>query len=495
MREHWASKLGFILASAGSAIGLGNIWRFPYLVGQNGGAAFVLVYILFVILLGIPVMLAEFSIGQEAQKNPVGTFRELAGRHSHWQLVGFMGIGTGIIILAYYTGIAGWTLAYIVRSLNRTYYLQDAAAVFQNFISSPQETIFWLLVFAGLGAGIIVAGVTRGIERWCKYLLPILFGILLVLLVRSLTLPNAAAGLSYYLRPDFSKLSPSAILAAAGQAFFSLSLGMGVMITYGSYLGKDTNLLKSAIWVSALDTAVAFLAGMVIFPAVFAFGLEPNSGPGLTFITLPRVFAQMPMGNLFATLFFILLAIAALTSTISLLEVIVSFAIDELGWSRPKATIIMALGTAILGILPTLSFGVLSNWTIYTKNIFEAMDFLAANILLPSGGLLITIFVGWVWARRSEGKIKELNFLIKFIVPVIITTILVSGLLGSWKSLLAALLLGYGLLFLVTFYFYPLIWIGRDARQHDESPVLWRFLFLLFAWPALILYLIVRKRR
>jgi NSS family neurotransmitter:Na+ symporter len=501
-REHWKSRIGFFLAATGSAIGLGNIWRFPYLVGIHGGAAFVLVYLIFVLILGVPIMMAEMILGRKSQRDIVGTYKTLAGEHSMWILLGWMGIITGLIILSYYTGIAGWTLGYTLRSFTGSYWVKGTQEVFKEFISSP-ETIIWLGVFMFMTGFIVIKGIQRGIEKYTKILMPILFLLLIVLLIRSLTLKGAMKGVEFYLKPDFSRLTPPAILAAAGQAFFSLSLGMGIMITYGSYLKKGTNIFFNALTVSLADTLVAFLAGFIIFPAVFSFGLEPAAGPGLTFITIPQVFTKMPLGRIFAVIFFVLLAIAALTSTISLLEVLSVYGIDEIRWTRKKSTLIMGCVCFILGIFPTLSFGLLKNFTIFGKGLFDAMDFLASNILLLGGGVLISVFLSWHWGiGKAIGELRDgcrakfifpvWSVLIRFISPLIILIILISGL--EWLSLRASLIFFYVLIFIAAFYFYPLIWIGRDARRRDFSPALWRFLFLLFWFLALILYLIVRPK-
>ncbi|MDI6641299.1 MAG: sodium-dependent transporter [Elusimicrobiota bacterium] len=506
VRETWKTKLGFILASAGSAIGLGNIWRFPYLAGQHGGAAFVIVYIIAVIILGIPIMTAEYLIGRRSAKNPAGAFRALTTAHSPWVLIGFMGIFTGFIILSYYTGIAGWTLAYIVRSIFLTYWKKDAGEVFTELISSPTEPIIYLAIFMFLTGIIVFYGIQKGIERWCKILMPALFTLLILLIIRSITLPGAFDGIVFYLKPEFAKLTPKAILAAIGQAFFSLSLGMGIMITYGSYLDKKTNLLQSSIWVSSMDTLIALLAGFVIFPAVFAFGLQPSAGPGLTFVTLPQVFTKMPLGQFFGIVFFILLTIAALTSTISLLEVLSAFVIDEIGWSRKLSTILMSVLCFLLGILPALSFGILKDFTILGKGLFDSMDFLASNILLPVGGLFIAIFVSWKLdignlsteiqpdKEKPQGWLLSLiSVLLKFICPLLIAIILISGL--EWLSLRASIIFFYCLIFISAFYLYPIIWIGRDARSRGWSASIWRFLFLLFWFLALLLYLAVRPAK
>ncbi len=390
-RGNWGTRVGFIAAAAGSAVGLGNIWKFPYITGMYGGAAFVIVYLLFVILICIPVMNSELLIGRLTGKNPVGAFKELIPKSSWW-VVGAMGVLAGFIILSYYSVIAGWAIAYIFKS--GAYMAAGAGAeqanVFVNFITSPVAPIVWHGIFMVICIGIVVAGVEKGIEKYSKILMPALVVLLLILIIRSVTLPGAGKGLAFYLNPDFSKLSAEGILAALGQAFFSLSLGMGCMITYGSYLKKDSNIPTDSYWISGADTLIAFLAGLVIFPAVFAFGLEPGAGPGLTFITLPAVFASMgAIGHFFGILFFILLTVAAITSAISLLEVVCAYFIDEVKWNRKKAAWIMGIIIFLLGVPSSLGQGVWSGVRIIGgRDILDSLDFIASNLLLPIGGFL-----------------------------------------------------------------------------------------------------------
>lgn len=439
-RGSWTSRVGFVLAAAGSAVGLGNIWRFPYMVGQNGGFAFLIVYLAIVFTFGLSVMLAEIVIGKAAQRNPVGAFARLGG--GLWPLVGFMGVAAGFIILSYYSVVAGWTIAYIFKSpaglLTHTD-PKELGEIFGKFISDPVQPLIYHAVFMGLTMLVVLGGIEKGIERWCKVLMPALFGILIVLIVRSMTLEGAFEGVKFYLRPDFSKINAKVFLSALGQAFFSLSLGMGAMITYGSYLSKEENAISSAAWVTSLDTAVAFLGGLVVMPAVFAFGFDPAAGPGLTFVTLPAVFAKMPLGVLWAVLFFVLLFFAALTSSISLLEVVVAYFVDEMGMSRARATWIFGLIIFLLGIPSSLSLGIWGDFKIMGKGFFDFMDYLASNILLPLGGIFIALFVGWFfWDRAvreatSEGRYPFSwqplwNVMCKVVAPVGIAWILISNL-------------------------------------------------------------------
>lgn len=438
-REQWGSKLGFILAAAGSAVGLGNIWRFPYITGQNGGAAFVLVYVALVFIIGFSVMLAEISIGRNAQLNAVGSFQKIKG--GAWPIVGWMGVAAGFIILSYYGVIAGWTMAYIVKSFTGLMGAAEAGKagdVFGGFISNGPQAIAWQAAFMFITIWVVFKGIGEGIEKYCKILMPALFLILLILIGRSVTLEGAGKGLAFYLSPDFSKINGGVILAALGQAFFSLSLGMGCMITYGSYLGKKEILPGAAAQVCFLDTMVAFLAGLVIFPAVFAFGVEPGAGPGLTFITLPSVFAKMPGGTIWSALFFLLLFIAALTSAISLLEVVTAYFMDEMKWSRAKAAWTMGIIIFLLGIPSALAQGAMTI-NVFGKDFLSAADFLASNILLPLGGLFIAVFVGWIW---TDGARKEVTndgahpfglmvpwvWVCKIVAPIAIAYIFITGL-------------------------------------------------------------------
>jgi NSS family neurotransmitter:Na+ symporter len=406
-REQWGSKIGFVLACAGSAVGLGNIWRFPYITGQNGGAAFVLVYIALVFVIGFSVMLAEMAIGRNAQLNAVGSFRKIKG--GAWPVVGWMGVTAGFIILSYYGVIGGWTMAYIVKSFTG---LMGAAAagtagdVFGGFVTKPGTVIAWQALFMAITIYIVYKGIGGGIEKYCKVLMPALFLLMLVLIVRSVTLPGAGVGIRFYLTPDFSKLTGGAMVAALGQAFFSLSLGMGCMITYGSYLGKKEMLPGAAMQVCFLDTMVAFLAGLVIFPAVFAFGLDAGAGAGLTFITLPNVFGQMPGGAVWSGLFFLLLFVAALTSAISLLEVVAAYFIDEMKWSRSKAAWVMGGFIFLLGIPSAI--GVAGGIPkLAGRDFLDSADFLASNVLLPLGGLFIALFVGWIWTDGAKQEVEN----------------------------------------------------------------------------------------
>jgi Na+-dependent transporters of the SNF family len=332
-REQWSSRLGFVLAAAGSAIGLGNIWRFPFKAGDNGGGAFVLIYLACLVLLCVPYLFAELALGRNGKRNPVGAIRAIDAR-SPWPLVGGLCVVAGLAILSYYAVVAGWAVGYVLRDLVAA---EAPDAVFARVIADPLWVVPLFGGFLFATAGVVAGGVRRGIERWAKILMPVLFVLLCLIIFRSVTLPGAGAGLDFYLTPDFSKVSGLVVVEALGQAFFSLSLGMGTMITYGSYLPDDENLIVSGGYVAAFDTLIALMAGLMIFPAVFAMGQNPAEGPSLVFVVLPDVFGAMPLGSFVGTLFFLLLAIAAFTSGISLLEVFVSYLVDETPWSRRAA--------------------------------------------------------------------------------------------------------------------------------------------------------------
>lgn len=431
-RGLWNSRLGFIMAASGSAVGLGNIWKFPYIVGQNGGGAFVLVYIFCTLAVGLPIMLAEFTIGRKTNLNPVGAFEALKPK-THWVKIGYMGVLAGFLILSFYGVVGGWTLAYVFKALTHTMTnftsSNEASQFFGSFIANTWEVLFYHALFMGICVGIVLRGIHGGIEKACKVLMPTLVVILIILMFRALTLPGAMDGIEFYLKPDFSKIGPQTILIALGQAFFSLSLGMGCMLTYGSYLPDEENLISATVYVVIFDTMIALLVGMVIFPAVFAMGLEPTEGPSLVFSVLPAVFAGMPFGKIISIIFFSLLAIAAITSGISLLEVVVAYFIDQKKWARKKAVTVTSAAIFAFGVPSGLSFGVLSDVKLFGMTFFDHVDNVASNYLLPLGGMLTAIFVGWIWGGKSakeeiqkyESKFNWANiwnFLICYISPV-----------------------------------------------------------------------------
>lgn len=440
-RESFTSKFGVIAAAAGSAVGLGNIWRFPYIAGENGGGAFLLVYLLFIIAIGMPVMLSEFSIGRKAQRNAIGSFKKLAPG-TPWYFVGVIGVAAAFLILAFYSTVAGWTLEYVVKSATDSFADKTGDEISQLFAAFHTGTfwpLLWQLIFMGVTLAIVMAGIKDGIERYVKILMPLLVLMIIVICIRSLTLPGAAEGVSYLFSPDFSRLTTEGVLAALGQAFFSLSLGMGTLITYGSYISKKEKLGSTVTQVTIADTVIAMLAGIAIFPAVFAFGIAPDAGPGLVFETLPNVFQEMAGGYFFGLIFFILLSIAALTSSISILEVVVAYMKEELNMTRRSASIFAAAIITLLGVLCTLSFGVMQEVTIFETRLFDLMEFSASDVLLPIGGLLIVLFIGWyLGAARTREEVSNDNslkvryfpaymFLIKFIAPVAIAIVFLYG--------------------------------------------------------------------
>ncbi len=441
-RDQWGSKLGFIMAAAGSAVGLGNLWKFPYMAGSNGGGAFVLIYLALIVIVGFTLMAAEIVIGRHTQLNAIGAYRKI---RKGWGWVGGLGVLAGFVILSYYSVVGGWVINYIIKAVTGAFNTSDMEVLgnmFGGMISGTWTPIFYHALFMIITLGIVIGGISGGIEKFSKILMPALFVMIIMIVIRSVTLPGAGEGISFFLKPDFSKIDFSVILAALGQVFFSLSLGMGCMITYGSYLSKDENIPQSATLIPLLDTGVALLAGLAILPAVFALGFDPAGGPGLVFITLPAVFAKMPMGGLFAVIFFVLVLFAAITSSISLLEVVVSFVVDEWKWSRAKATTIVAAAIFALGVPASLSMGI---WdTIIFKDLvfFDALGFLSDQILLPLGGLMLCIFIGWVWGvdnavkeATNGGKVKFTiapvwGFVVKYVAPIAIAYIFISGLLA-----------------------------------------------------------------
>jgi len=441
-RDSFGSKIGVIAAAAGSAVGLGNIWRFPYVAGENGGGAFLLVYLGFILAIGFPVMLAELTIGRRAQLNALGSFKKLAPGKP-WYMVGMMGIVAAFMILAFYSTIAGWTLEYLVQAIGNQFSGKSSLALkesFETFQSGTFRPLLWQMIFMFLTGYIVFSGVKKGIEKYTKILMPVLLVLIIIMSIRSLTLPGAEGGLNFLFKPDFSKITWPVVLDALGQAAFSLSIGMGTLITYGSYIQKKNNLPGIALQVTAADTIIAILAGVMIFPAVFAFNIDPAEGFGLVFIVLPNIFEQMAGGYFFSILFFVLLAIAALTSTVSVLEVVVAYFSEELNMSRRKATILGSVGISIVGVFATLSFGPLKNFIIFKRTIFGWFDFLSANVLLPLGALLIVLFVGWFLGKDNvrdeitnegaqKGRLVPLFLLIlKFVAPIAIAVVFLYGL-------------------------------------------------------------------
>ena len=446
-RGNFGSKLGVILASAGSAVGLGNIWRFPYETGNHGGAAFILIYLGCILLLGLPIMIAEFLIGRHSQANTARAYQILAPG-TQWRWVGRMGVLAGFLILGYYSVVAGWTLEYIFEAVSNSFAGKTPAefiSSFQSFSSNPWRPALWLTLFLLATHFIIVKGVEKGIEKSSKIMMPTLFIIILILVGCSVTLPGAGKGIEFLLKPDFSKVDGNVFLGAMGQAFFSLSLGMGCLYTYASYFSKNTNLTRTAFSVGIIDTFVAVLAGFIIFPAAFSVGIQPDAGPSLIFITLPNVFQQAFSGipilaYIFSVMFYVLLALAALTSTISLHEVVTAYLHEEFNFTRGKAARLVTTGCILLGILCSLSLGVTKEFTIFGLGMFDLFDFVTAKLMLPLGGLLISIFTGWyldkklVWSEiTNNGTLKVptyklIIFILKYVAPIAISVIFINEL-------------------------------------------------------------------
>ena len=432
-RDSFASSFGVLVALAGSAVGLGNLWRFPYLVGQNGGAAFILIYLGFVILAGLPVMHAEFIIGRRSHASARKAFQTLAPG-TRWGIAGVLGVICCVLILSFYSVVGGWGLEYLYKAVCFDFTTGDDQALktmFSGFSTSVWRPLICHTIFLGLTAGIVIAGVQNGIEKFSKVMMPLLFLIVIGIAVRSMTLPGSEPGLDYLFKPDWSKVTSETFLAALGQAFFSLSLGSCMVITYASYVKKDANIISLGVQTAAADTVFALIAGCAIMPAVFAFGISPGEGPDLVFITLPHIFSQMPMGGVIAIFFFLALLLAALTSSISILEVIVAFCIEEFKMKRKVAVAVVFLLILVLGALCSLSIGPLDGWKILGKKIFDLFDFLSANFLMLICGLLFVIFVGWKLGRKavfdelSNGGtlhipawlLKTVLFLIRFAAP------------------------------------------------------------------------------
>ncbi len=435
-RGVFGSKIGAVLVAAGSSVGLGNIWRFPYVMGENGGAAFLLVYICCIALIGLPIMLGEFAVGRATGKNAVGAYRALNRR---WTALGYCGMLASFFIMGFYFVVASWTADYFVCSVTGELAQYSTAeeyhALFNNFIASPWKLISYTWIFILVTHIIIYMGVNQGIERISKILMPILFLILIVMAARSLTLPNSREGLEFMFNPDFSKITPQVIIQALGQAFFSLSVASGCLITYASYFNDRTNLRNTAIQVTMLDTIVALLSGVIIFPACFSVGVTVGAGEGLVFVTLPGIFNEMAGGMVWSSTFFLLLVIAALTSTIAQHEVATSYLIDEWKLSRAKATIVTTLLAGALATAAALSLSVWSGYRLFDLRIFDMLDRFTANLLIPLGGFFTTIFVGWKMDRKllrnqlTNGGEQNIMFercvifLLKYICPVIMMII------------------------------------------------------------------------
>jgi len=444
-RDSWGSKFGFVMAAAGSAVGLGNIWKFPYTAGESGGGAFVAIYLLFVIFIGFSVMLTEFAIGRKTSVSAVGAFKSTDRR---WTFVGVIGVLSGLLIMGFYPVVGGWAVAYIYKIATGLLSTPEAIGdSFGSFISDPIQPLMWMGLYLLFNIFVVIRGVSGGIEKAGKILMPLLFLILVLVAVKGLSLPGAMAGLEFLFQPDFSKVNSSVVLAALGQAFFSLSLGMGCMITYGSYLKRKENLVQTTAMVTAMDTGVAMLAGVAMFPAMFAFSIEPTAGPGLVFVVVPQLFAEMGgvIGLLLALLFFIGLSVAALTSSVSLLEVVVSYLIDEKGMKRSTAVLSASAVMAALCVFASLSLGG-TGPTLFSTGAFDIFDLLTDKIFLAVGGMFVCIFAGWRLNRAdlekeitNDGQIKFPLFglwynLVKYVIPFAIAIVAIAGVKAGFDS-------------------------------------------------------------
>lgn len=443
LHGHWSSRMAFILAVTGSAVGLGNIWKFPYIAGQNGGGAFVLVYLVCVVVIGMPVMMSEILIGRRGRRNPVATMELLGkeeGSSGRWRLVGSMGVLAGILILSYYSVIAGWTLAYVVKSASGVFVGASAEAVgaqFSNFVGDWRLITLCHTAFMALAVFVVARGVERGLEQAVRFMVPALLLLMLVLLGYSINSGYFGEGVAFMFTPDFDRLTWNSVLAALGQAFFTLSIGMGAIMAYGAYLPEETSITGASAAVVTADTAIAILAGLAIFPLVFANNLDPADGPGLVFYTLPLAFGQMAGGVFFSTIFFVLLTFAAWTSAIGLMEPAVAWIVERHSKTRAQATVMTGLTIWVIGMGSVLSFNVLADVKFLAGTLFDNVDYLTSNIMLPLGGLLIVIFAGWVMCRNSTADelggsgalYKTWRLLARFIAPVGILFVLINAVL------------------------------------------------------------------
>ena len=435
----WSNRWIFILAATGSAVGLGNIWKFPYITGENGGGAFVLVYLLCIAVIGIPIMMAEVLLGRRGRQSPINTMKALAnaeGRSPAWSLLGWSGVLAGFLILSYYSVIAGWALAYVLKAGSGAFATgaaEDIKGLFSGLVSNPGELIFWHSLFMVMTMVVVARGVKKGLEKAVRLLMPALFVLLLIMVGYAINSGEFAQGISFLFSPDFSKLTADGVLIAMGHAFFTLSLGMGAIMIYGSYMPHDASIAKTCIIVALADTAVALLAGMAIFPIVFANGLEPGAGPGLIFQTLPIAFGSMEGGTFFGTLFFILLVFAAWSSAISLIEPAVAWLVENKGWSRIKASVVCGVATWLVGLGTVFSFNIWAEATLWGKTVFDLLDYLTSNIMLPLGGLFIAVFAAWIMKSSSTADELALGqngtafqlwrFLVRFVTPIAVIVV------------------------------------------------------------------------
>ena len=440
-RITWTSRIGFVLASAGAAVGLGAIWKFPYMAGTNGGSVFLFPYVLLTFTVGLVLLIAEIVLGRLGKGGIVTTYRKLAG--SSFLPAGYLGVVTGFLVLSFYSAIGGWTISYFCEALVGRGLITDQSllgAHFAEFTADPVMALGFQWLFLILNGLIVAFDVTKGIERVSKILMPLLFFLMLVLIVRGLMLPGAGAGVEFLFKFAPEAFTFDALLQAMGFTFFSLCVGCGCMMTYGSYLSEDTNLIRSCLWIAFLGVLASIMGGLMIMPSVFAFGLDPTAGPGLTFITMPAVFAQLPFGQVFAVIFYLCLIVAAITSSVSMIEILVAFLVDEKGYGRPKAAVVSTIALALVGALPCLSFGILADVKLGGKTFFDIFDFFTSNISLPVGGLVILFLAGfkcWPLVERSlsptgtlsSAAASTLKFFMRVAAPILVAAVLLSGLL------------------------------------------------------------------
>ncbi|MGV8899000.1 MAG: sodium-dependent transporter [Burkholderiaceae bacterium] len=443
-RDSFTSSFGVLAATLGSAVGLGNIWKFPYLTGANGGAGFLLVYLLATLLIGLPVMIAEITIGRQAKANPITALQTLAPKGQPWWLIGAFGMLAAFLILSFYSEVVAWVFAYVFKAIGGSILSSDRSvteAAFSALISDPWQSVLWQWGVLSLMGGILLLGVTKGIEALTKKLMPLLFLLLLLLCAVSLTLDKAAEGLAFLFNPDFSKITTSVVLTAMGLAFFKLSIGMGTMMTYGSYFRDDQNIPVTTFRVMSADLCVSMLAGIAIFPAVFTFGFTPAAGPALVFITIPAVFSQIPMGQILMVVFFVLTAVAATGAMLSLLEVPVAILHERFNLSRSKATLLTLALLSLPASGAALTNSLLTDFKPFGRNLFDLFDFLSSNVILPAGGIAIAIFVGWFWgfdkfsqALSNRGQlqnqrlVRTIFLLLRYVSPLLILIVMFRGL-------------------------------------------------------------------
>lgn len=452
-RESFSSRLGFILISAGCAIGLGNVWRFPYITGKYGGAAFVLIYLVCLFVLGLPIMAMEFSVGRASRKSVASSFRELEPKGTKWHIYSYFAMAGNYILMMFYTAICGWMIAYFFRMAKGDFVgatTEKVSQIFQNLTASPTEMLFWLIISVVIGFGVCSLGLQNGVEKITKIMMSCLLGVMLILVVRAVTLTGAGEGLKFYLMPDFAKMKEAGIsnvvMAAMGQAFFTLSIGIGSMAIFGSYIDKDRSLMGESASILVLDTSVALMSGLIIFPACFAFGVNPGEGPSLVFVTLPNIFNEMAGGRIWGTLFFVFMSFAALSTVIAVFENIISFAMDLWNWTRKKAVLVNIVAVTILSIPCVLGFNVWSDVSILGFGIMDFEDFMVSNNLLPLGSLVYLFFCvskyGWGWdnfmAEVNQGKgmkfPKWIRIYVTYILPLIVLFIFVQGYISKFMG-------------------------------------------------------------